>query len=114
MNAESYSSFDSVGSDHRVVATRLRLSLRVPKSAPKTRPDWEAFAGSPELQANYTAEVRARLHLLAEEGEPTTYERILSANEEATRRWVPTKRRLRASTRPTCVRARALSHTVSV
>ena len=84
--------------------------MRVPKSAPKTRPDWEAFAGSPELQANYTAEVRARLHLLAEEGEPTTYERILSANEEATRKWVPTKGRLRASTRskhPEVVRVRA-------
>ncbi|KAJ8362609.1 hypothetical protein AAFF_G00367560 [Aldrovandia affinis] len=57
LNAESYSTFDSVGSDHRVVAARLRLSLRVPKSAPRARPDWEAFAGSPELQANYTAEV---------------------------------------------------------
>ncbi|KAJ8385190.1 hypothetical protein AAFF_G00191620 [Aldrovandia affinis] len=68
LNAESYSTFDSVGSDHRVVAARLRLSLRVPKSAPRARPDWEAFAGSPELQANYTAEVRGRLHLLAEEG----------------------------------------------
>ncbi|KAJ8413758.1 hypothetical protein AAFF_G00082650 [Aldrovandia affinis] len=65
----------------------LRLSLRVPKSAPRARPDWEAFAGSPELQANYTAEVRGRLHLLAEEGEPTTYERFLSASEEATRKW---------------------------
>ncbi|KAJ8406947.1 hypothetical protein AAFF_G00292230 [Aldrovandia affinis] len=100
LNAESYSTFDSVGSDHRVVAARLRLSLRVPKSAPRARPDWEAFAGSPELQANYTAEVRGRLHLLAEEGEPTTYERFLSASEEATRKWVPTKGRHRASLGP--------------
>ena len=110
LNAESYSTFDSVGSDHRVVATRLRLSLRVPKSAPRARPDWEAFAGSPELQAKYTAEVRARLHL-AEEGEPTAYERFLSANEEATRKWVPTKGRHRASPRskhPEVVRARTL------
>ncbi|KAJ8413165.1 hypothetical protein AAFF_G00091610 [Aldrovandia affinis] len=107
LNAESYSTFDSVGSDHRVVAARLRL--RVPKSAPRARPDWEAFAGSPELQANYTAEVRGRLHLLAEEGEPTTYERFLSASEEATRKWVPTKGRHRASPRskhPEVVRAR--------
>ncbi|KAJ8378699.1 hypothetical protein AAFF_G00237480 [Aldrovandia affinis] len=109
LNAESYSTFDSVGSDHRVVAARLRLSLRVPKSAPRARPDWEAFAGSPELQANYTAEVRGRLHLLAEEGEPTTYERFLSASEEATRKWVPTKGRHRASPRskhPEVVRKR--------
>ncbi|KAJ8403263.1 hypothetical protein AAFF_G00354800 [Aldrovandia affinis] len=39
-----------------------------PQECPEARPDWEAFAGSPELQANYTAEVRGRLHLLAEEG----------------------------------------------
>lgn len=108
VNAESYSTFNLVGSDHRVVATRLRLSLRVPKSAPRTRPDREAFAGSPELQANYTAEVRACLHL--QDGEPKTYERFLSANEEATRKWVPAKGRLRASPRskqPEVVRVRA-------
>ncbi|KAJ8367026.1 hypothetical protein AAFF_G00333840 [Aldrovandia affinis] len=80
-----------------------------PQERPRARPDWEAFAGSPELQANYTAEVRGRLHLLAEEGEPTTYERFLSASEEATRKWVPTKGRHRASPRskhPEVVRAR--------
>ncbi|KAJ8383589.1 hypothetical protein AAFF_G00216620 [Aldrovandia affinis] len=45
-----------------------------PQERPRARPDWEAFAGSPELQANYTAEVRGRLHLLAEEGsqQPTS------------------------------------------
>ncbi|KAJ8384844.1 hypothetical protein AAFF_G00197540 [Aldrovandia affinis] len=47
--------------------------------------------------------------LLAEEGEPTTYERFLSTSEEATRKWVPTKGRHRASPRskhPEVVRAR--------
>lgn len=78
--------FDSVGSEHRVVATRLHLSLRVPKSAPRPRPDWEAFAGRSELEANYTAEVRARMHLLAEEGEPTTDMQFVSANKEAPRK----------------------------
>lgn len=54
--------------------------------------------------------MRACLHLLAEEGEPTTYERFLSANKEETRKWVPAKGRLRASPRskqPEVVRARA-------
>ncbi|KAJ8418922.1 hypothetical protein AAFF_G00004210 [Aldrovandia affinis] len=55
LNAESYSTFDSVGSDHRVVAARLRLSLRVPKSA-RGPARLGSLRGSPELQANYTAE----------------------------------------------------------
>ncbi|KAJ8398095.1 hypothetical protein AAFF_G00431720 [Aldrovandia affinis] len=85
LNAESYSTFDSLGSDHRVVAARLRLSLRVPKSAPRARPDWEAFAE-------------------ALNSRPTT-----QRSEEATRKWVPTKGRHRASPRskhPEVVRAR--------
>ena len=95
LNAESYSTFDSVGSDHRVVSVKLRLSLRVPKNISKPRPDWETFAKSPDLQSGYTAEVRSRLIPL--DGEPqTSYGQFLAANEEATRKWVPTKRRMRS------------------
>ena len=109
LNAESYSTFDSVGSDHRVVSVKLRLSLRVPKNISKPRPDWETFAKSPILQSSYTAEVRSRLQPL--DGEPqTSYGQFLAANEEATKRWVPTKRRMRTfpvSTHPDVVQARA-------
>ena len=34
INVEPYSSFTSVGSDHRIVTARLRLSLRTPKAPP--------------------------------------------------------------------------------
>ncbi|KAJ8366611.1 hypothetical protein AAFF_G00348450 [Aldrovandia affinis] len=37
LNAEPYSTFSSVGSDHRVVSMRVRLSLRVPKPSPRIR-----------------------------------------------------------------------------
>ena len=91
LNAESYSTFVSVGSDHRVVSVKLRLSLRVPKNISKPRPDWETFAKSPILQSSYTAEVRSLLQPL--DGEPqTSYGQFLAANEEATKRWVPTNR----------------------
>ncbi|KAJ8343146.1 hypothetical protein AAFF_G00245610 [Aldrovandia affinis] len=66
LNAESYSTLGSVGSITVWVAARLRLSLRVPKSAPRARPDWEAF-GKPELQATHSGGERPP-HLLAEEG----------------------------------------------
>ncbi|KAJ8384488.1 hypothetical protein AAFF_G00205090 [Aldrovandia affinis] len=100
LNAESYSTFDSVGSDHRVVSTRVRLSLRVPKPSPRIHHDWEAFSRSPDLQARYTMEVRNRFQLLAmEEGPSTAYERFVAANVEATRECVPTTERIRVSPR---------------
>lgn len=34
---------------------KVRLSLRVPNTSPKTRHDWEAFTTNPDLQARYTA-----------------------------------------------------------
>ncbi|KAJ8393714.1 hypothetical protein AAFF_G00057670 [Aldrovandia affinis] len=98
LNAESYSTFDSVGSDHRVVSTRVRLSLRVPKPSPRIHHDWEAFSRSPDLQARYTVEVRNRFQLLAtEEGPSTAYERFVAANVKATRECVPTTERIRVS-----------------
>ncbi|XP_029317080.1 craniofacial development protein 2-like [Cottoperca gobio] len=45
LNAEPYSTFNSVGSDHRVVSMRVRLSLRVPKPSLKTWYDWKARNG---------------------------------------------------------------------
>ena len=54
LNAEPYSSFSSVGSDHRVGSMRVRLSLRVPKPSPKIYHDWKTFSGSPDLQARYS------------------------------------------------------------
>ncbi|KAJ8397433.1 hypothetical protein AAFF_G00439820 [Aldrovandia affinis] len=111
LNAESYSTFDSVGSDHRVVSTRVRLSLSVPKPSPRIHYDWEAFSQSPDLQARYTVEVRNRFQLLAtEEGPSTAYERFVAANMEATRECVPTMERIRVSPRsrhPEVVQARA-------
>ena len=95
---QSYRTFNSVGADHRVVSVRLRLSLRVPSNIPRPQPDWEAFARSPDHQASYKAEVRSCFQLHTEVKKPqTTYRQFLAANKEATRRWVPTKGRLRAS-----------------
>ncbi|XP_029285461.1 craniofacial development protein 2-like [Cottoperca gobio] len=39
LNDEPYSTFNSVGSDHRVLSMRVRLSLRVPKPSLKTQYD---------------------------------------------------------------------------
>uniref|UniRef100_A0A8C5B1I1 Endonuclease/exonuclease/phosphatase domain-containing protein n=1 Tax=Gadus morhua TaxID=8049 RepID=A0A8C5B1I1_GADMO len=100
LNAEPYSSFSSVGSDHPVVSMRVRLSLRVPKPSPKIRHDWKAFANDPGLQTRYTKEVRNRFQQLDKGAEPSSeYMRFVAANEEATRMCVPVLDRARTSLR---------------
>ena len=110
LNAEPYSTFSSVGSDHRVVSMRVRLSLRVPKPSPRIRYDWKALTINPGLQTRYTEEVRSRFRSLDEGAEPSSeYRRFTAANEEATRLCVPvldkTRRSLR-SRHPEVVAAR--------
>ncbi|KAK1883300.1 Craniofacial development protein 2 [Dissostichus eleginoides] len=100
LNAELYSTFSSVGSDHRVVSVRVRLSLRVPKPSPKIRHDWKAFTTDPGLQTRYTEEVRKRFRQLDKGAEPSSeYRRFVVANEEATRLCVPMLDRARTSLR---------------
>ncbi|KAJ8373004.1 hypothetical protein AAFF_G00272410 [Aldrovandia affinis] len=98
LNAEPYSTFSSVGSDHRVVSMRVRLSLRVPKPSPRIRYDWKAFSTDPGLQARYTEEVRSRFQLLDEGLEPSSeYRRFVVTNKEATRLCVPVLDKTRTS-----------------
>ena len=100
LNAEPYSTFNSVGSDHRVVSMRVRLSLRVPKPSPRIHHDWKALSASPDLQARYTVEVRNRFELLGGEEDPNAmYERFVEANVEATKECVPVMERVRTSPR---------------
>ncbi|KAF3837945.1 hypothetical protein F7725_009713 [Dissostichus mawsoni] len=100
LNAEPYSTFSSVGSDHRVVSMRVRLSLRVPKPSPKIRHDWKAFTTDSGLQTRYTEEVRKRFRQLEKGAEPSSeYRRFVVANEEATRLCVPVLDRARTSLR---------------
>ena len=99
-DAEPFSSFSTVGSDHRVVSMRVRLSLRVPKPSLKIRHDWKSFSESPDLQAKYTVEVRNRFQLLgAEEGPDAMYARFMAAHTVATNECVPVKDGARAPPR---------------
>ncbi|XP_038053581.1 craniofacial development protein 2-like [Patiria miniata] len=50
VNAEAFSTFETVNSDHRVVSMKVKLSLRRPKaSKPKERVDWRMFSTHAEL-----------------------------------------------------------------
>ena len=99
-NVEPYNTFSTVGSDHRVVSMRVRLSLRVPKTSPKIRRDWRALKTSTDLQARYTVEVRNRFQPLSEEEDPDTRNnRLLTAHKEAAEECIPVMKRSRTSLR---------------
>ena len=62
LNAEPYNSFSSIGSDHRIVSARIRLSLQANGKIPPKHEklDWSAFSTDPNMQENYPIEVRNR------------------------------------------------------
>ena len=86
MNVEPYSSFASVGSDHRIVTIKLRLSLRVPKTPPpKTRYDWKLLKHDEELRSNFTLELRNKYNELFDENSDATeqYAALVQAKDHA-------------------------------
>ena len=93
-NTEAYNSFASIGSDHRIVTTKVRLSLRANNKSPpkKVKYDWTKLATDPELQDRYTLEVRNRYALLSEEkceDQSERYECLIQANKEAAEKVMP-------------------------
>ena len=92
-NAEAYSSFSSVGSDHRVVSAAIRLSLRSPKDVktPHTNYDWKVLRHDTDLQERYTAEVRNRYESLFVESDTPTekYGKFVSSTKDAAKEMIP-------------------------
>ena len=67
-NSQSYSSFSSVGSDHRIVSSHIYLSLRSSKKSklnPLKNIDWQQVYSSSNLRSLYTVEVKNRFDLLS-------------------------------------------------
>ena len=91
LNAEAYNSFCSVGSDHRVVSARIRLSLRTAKQPRKIRYDWKRFAVSPDTQHDYTVEVKNRFQVLEENDIGASYAKFVEADHQAMEKCVPLK-----------------------
>ena len=99
-NVESYSSFSSIGSDHRIVSAKLKLSLRTSKTPQrKAAYDWKVLRGDGNLQQLYTVKVLNRYEQLciesqSDENDTTkTYENLIHANSEAAKELIPPKTR---------------------
>ena len=111
-NAEAYNTFASVGSDHRMVSARIRLSLRKSKTMPRKKQyDWSLLRHDAKLQERYAIEVRNRFLPLQDQNETATekYDRFIKATQEATEEVIPTKekgKRAKFSSDPRVVTAR--------
>ena len=96
MNCEAYSSFEGVSTDHRIVTTKIRLSLR--KNAKRTATtkhyDW-ALLNNRDIRDKYVLELRNRFETLQEKTEKSTpndeYENFVNAHLEAAAKCIPTK-----------------------
>ena len=98
-NVEAYSSFCSLGGDHRLVSATVRLSLRKSKSPPKkVQYDWKTLQ-DPEIQKQYTVEVRNRFAgLCTEEGDATEkYEKLIQANSETAEMIIPKRAKMKTT-----------------
>ena len=86
MNVEPYSSFASVGSDHRIVTVKLRLSLRKPKTPPpKKRYDWRLLKFDDNLCSEFSLELRNKYSELYNENSNASeqYDALVQAKEHA-------------------------------
>ena len=96
LNCETYSSFEGVSTDHRIVTAKIRLSLR--KNAKRTATtihyDW-ALLNNKDIRDKYVLELRNRFETLQEKTEKSTpndeYENFVNAHLEAAAKYIPTK-----------------------
>ena len=65
LNTEAFSSFSNIGSDHRLVASKVRLSLRKKTIPKKTQPNWSVLRQDGNLQTKFTVAVKNRFSALS-------------------------------------------------
>ena len=92
-NFQSYNTFSSLGSDHRVVTMKIKLSFRQSKTVSRGKNyDWSVLK-SKEIKDNYTIELKNRFESLQIENEASTetYENLIQANKETAKELIPKK-----------------------
>ena len=101
VNCESYSSFEGVSSDHRIVTAKIRLNLR--RNAARTTTtilyDW-ALLNNRDIRDKYVLALRNKFDALQEKTEICTpndeYENFVSAHLEDAVKCIPTKLRTKS------------------
>ena len=98
-DSRSYSTFSSVGSEHRVVSANLKLSLRVSKKAashPMKRIDWKEVSSNSQTSKDFVIQVFNRSQSLSttdinSENVEDVYEILIKSKEELAPRHTPQK-----------------------
>ena len=92
--------FSGIGSDHHVVTSRVKLSLRANRKTPpcKTKYDWKHFSVNPDLPQQFIVKVKNRFDALDQDKTPTdNYQRLIDAIEETTEQLVQKVQKTRRS-----------------
>ena len=97
MNCQAYNSFEGVYSDHRIVTSKFRLSLRANKKTSSKFPpyNWSALATNAELKEQYSVAVYNKFSALqatiAKPSPNETYNNFVLSHEEAAKDNIPLK-----------------------
>ena len=102
LNCEAYNTFFAVGSDHRILTTKLRLSLRQSKSSTvkKVRYNWSKLLTGSNIKELYTVEVSNRFQAFLDLEEDvnssnTINNNIISAHDETAKNHIPVKNKVK-------------------
>ena len=90
-NVEAYSSFCSLGGDHRLVSATVHLSLRKSKApTKKIKYDWSVLKDE-DIQNKYTVTVKNKYATLCVEDDDASerYEKFIQSNTEAAKLHIP-------------------------
>ena len=95
-NSQSFSSFSSIGSDHRIVSSKICLSLRVskrPAPKPMKKIDWKNVVADKDLSSLYSITVKNRFDALSSSDDDInqTYNTIVKSVEEVALEILPQK-----------------------
>ena len=95
-NCEAYNSFSSIGSNHRIITAKIKLSLRYNKKRTKIMTyDWSVLKNK-NTSKEYSIMTRNRFEILNKnkeyDGSATSlYENVVKANDETSNLLIPKK-----------------------
>jgi len=95
-NSQSFDSFSSIGSDHRIVSSKICLSLRAskrPAPKPMKKIDWKNVVADKDLSSLYSISVKNRFDALtsSDDDNNLTYSNLVKSVEEVALEMLPQK-----------------------
>ena len=101
-DCQAYDPLSTAYSDHKIVVTKLRLSLLAhgkSTTAKRTSFDWHCFSTSHSVRESYTVEVKNRFEALYQLEEKHTvndlYTTMIKAQMDAVEKCIPKKKRVK-------------------